>query len=982
MPGGSEQGYVDGLVARFGSNGACASEAFDPLKRGKGGTQVGERTGRFFAAQGSRLDRLSFCVVHFAEPVRYSAEGWLAKNVSGLHPDLAFVLNQSESPLVRGMYPSSTADATAKRPSVGAAFRKSLRSLSTVMLQTTQSFLRCVKPNGHKAADTFDGRFVMRQLRYTGVAAVVAIQRAGYPVSMAHADFVGRYRCLVIGHAARLEGGRIDPDCSKACTGLLRIAPALTSAGEDDWLGSLRAVVGASKVYLIEAVSRALEASRQRQVAGAALFVQRCGRGQLVRATVRVLRMHWPVATTVRAALAATDVETARRLLAPLAAGWAAAKLPLRSTPSQLLECRADFDSLRGEVRALEDGLEAETEALEELGLALRQATSGKVSPKEAYVAIKLALSAAAAASRGLRPELAALIEEAESALASCQGDLEQLAGRLGGADPDGGDDELDAAAQLAAMEAELAAEVSRQEARRKEERRARRREVADELLASALEEGSSVAILTVQLRNGVDTESSSAARLVGFSEGGCGVAFSETNAVAAIHRGGQAMRDGALRLGDVVLEVDGAGLDGEHVVTALRAREQPSYELTVARLSEDARGDDGGAGTKRAGWVHSIRARGGKALPGTTPRRLWAVLDSTSLAFKTSPHGLTLKQCTVGLSGVACKVPVTRLAGKSLAMPPALASMAERQRFPFSLAWERGEVGYDLILGVATSGDRQAWAKAIQAVRAEIQAQAPTAGWLTKKPGRRGLRPGESLLRPITGWKRRWFVLHQGDPSGGVAPSLRYFSRPEETTASLLGAVVLNAGSVLSVGASAVPHSFEVRSQGAADLRPITTVLACRDKDDCERWLKALRRALLHAGSEVASSKELMAAAERQSHLLASRSAQALMALSRLEQEELRRVRLRTLYEVAALLRVRLPPELEPAATRGLKAISRENARERLVALIHAAQVERDAMDRRRAVSVAYSVRGRARSTWHDVGGGMGVAEMLSSEV
>ncbi|EOD08320.1 hypothetical protein EMIHUDRAFT_68202, partial [Emiliania huxleyi CCMP1516] len=180
VPGGSEQGYVDGLVARFGSNGACASEAFDPLKRGKG----------------SRLDRLSFCVVHFAEPVRYSAEGWLAKNVSGLHPDLAFVLNQSESPLVRGMYPSSTADATAKRPSVGAAFRKSLRSLSTVMLQTTQSFLRCVKPNGHKAADTFDGRFVMRQLRYTGVAAVVAIQRAGYPVSMAHADFVGRYRCL------------------------------------------------------------------------------------------------------------------------------------------------------------------------------------------------------------------------------------------------------------------------------------------------------------------------------------------------------------------------------------------------------------------------------------------------------------------------------------------------------------------------------------------------------------------------------------------------------------------------------------------------------------------------------------------------------------------------------------------------------------------------------------------------------------------
>ena len=214
MPGGSEQGYVDGLVARFGSNGACASEAFDPLKRGKGGTQVGERTGRSFAAQGSRLDRLSFCIVHFAEPVRYSAEGWLAKNVSGLHPDLAFVLTQSESPLVRGMYPSSTADATAKRPSVGAAFRKSLRSLSTVMLQTTQSFLRCVKPNGAQRADAgFSAALVRQQLRCAGTVEAVQLMATGYPTRIPYSSLYERYapqlpqlaRIRIRGHEYPLE---------------------------------------------------------------------------------------------------------------------------------------------------------------------------------------------------------------------------------------------------------------------------------------------------------------------------------------------------------------------------------------------------------------------------------------------------------------------------------------------------------------------------------------------------------------------------------------------------------------------------------------------------------------------------------------------------------------------------------------------------------------------------------------------------------
>lgn len=41
----------------------------------------------------------------------------------------------------------------------------------------------------------FDGQFISRQLRYTGVSAVVEIQRSGYPISLPKTDFISRYRC-------------------------------------------------------------------------------------------------------------------------------------------------------------------------------------------------------------------------------------------------------------------------------------------------------------------------------------------------------------------------------------------------------------------------------------------------------------------------------------------------------------------------------------------------------------------------------------------------------------------------------------------------------------------------------------------------------------------------------------------------------------------------------------------------------------------
>ena len=49
------------------------------------------------------------------------------------------------------------------------------------MMQTTQQYIRCIKPNGEKRAGYFSGSFISRQLRYTGVSAVV--QTRALPLS-------------------------------------------------------------------------------------------------------------------------------------------------------------------------------------------------------------------------------------------------------------------------------------------------------------------------------------------------------------------------------------------------------------------------------------------------------------------------------------------------------------------------------------------------------------------------------------------------------------------------------------------------------------------------------------------------------------------------------------------------------------------------------------------------------------------------------
>ena len=62
-------------------------------------------------------------------------------------------------------------------------------------------------------------------------------------------------------------------------------------------------------------------------------------------------------------------------------------------------------------------------------------------------------------------------------------------------------------------------------------------------------------------------------------------VGFNESNVVTKLGRGGQAQRDGLIRVGDTVIAVEGDPLEGERVSTALNKEKKIKCELHATGL-------------------------------------------------------------------------------------------------------------------------------------------------------------------------------------------------------------------------------------------------------------------------------------------------------------------------------------------------------------------------------------------------------------
>lgn len=234
-----------------------------------------------------RIGAQEFGITHYAGQVWYCVEGFLEKNRDALRMDVVELLSSSTEPLVGEMTKQLKAQRDIgktlprgingrfvtmkpRTPTVAARFSDSLQQLLQSMAKCNPWFVRCVKPNNDKQALRMDMPCVLQQLRYLGMLDTIKIRQRGYPVRLRFQHFVERYRHML---KTPLPRGTPYRELSRF---VLEQLPGTNTEGPDFQLG-------ATRVFLREALHRILEASRSDRLRMAAIIIQKNVRGMLSR---------------------------------------------------------------------------------------------------------------------------------------------------------------------------------------------------------------------------------------------------------------------------------------------------------------------------------------------------------------------------------------------------------------------------------------------------------------------------------------------------------------------------------------------------------------------------------------------------------------------------------------------------------------------------------------------------------------------------
>ncbi|XP_021560039.1 unconventional myosin-XIX isoform X3 [Neomonachus schauinslandi] len=232
----------------------------------------------------------SFIVVHYAGPVQYHTAGLVEKNKDPVPPELTRLLQQSQDPLLKVLFPADPEEKAQEEPSgqsrapvltVVSKFKASLEQLLQVLHSTTPHYIRCIKPNSQGQAHTFLQEEVLSQLEACGLVETIHISAAGFPVRIPHWNFVERYE-LLRRLRARTSPGPHSPlpaegrsewsPCTEAATlqpllqDILHTLPALTQAatapGDPAEASAAPVHCGRTKVFMTDSTLELLEHGR------------------------------------------------------------------------------------------------------------------------------------------------------------------------------------------------------------------------------------------------------------------------------------------------------------------------------------------------------------------------------------------------------------------------------------------------------------------------------------------------------------------------------------------------------------------------------------------------------------------------------------------------------------------------------------------------------------------------------------------------
>ena len=246
-----------------------------------------------------------FSIQHYAGPVEYNSESFIAKNKDELPKETTDLLLSSSKPLLQelgGMLSASLSPSAASSPraggtgsplkrsgsslsraSVGSQFGSQLRQLRERIDKTAPHYVRCLKPNDELVPDNFVPGIIADQLRCAGVLEAVRVSRVGFPQRYPHSLFAQRYGVLG-GHAFDAARRHRRHDICHVLVDVLvpqiwnyqhgRQSPTDSSEEFVHDLISVGVQIGKTKVFLRQQAFEALEQLRAEKLAAAATKIQ------------------------------------------------------------------------------------------------------------------------------------------------------------------------------------------------------------------------------------------------------------------------------------------------------------------------------------------------------------------------------------------------------------------------------------------------------------------------------------------------------------------------------------------------------------------------------------------------------------------------------------------------------------------------------------------------------------------------------------
>eukprot|EP00066_Takifugu_rubripes_P004420 XP_003967783.1 PREDICTED: unconventional myosin-Va-like [Takifugu rubripes] len=259
-----------------------------------------------------KLSNTAFIIRHFGDKVEYQCDGFLEKNMDRVNQELINVLKRSKFDLLPKLLENDERasaaphqHAAAVRTScpgrhnvktVGCQFRHSLHSLMDTLNATSPHYVRCIKPNDHKAAFVLDPLKVMQQLRACGILETIRISAAGFPYRSTYQEFFSRYHFLV-------QQRDLLPDTVQTCKNITRKlikdqdmfrfgrTKLFFRAGQVAYLETLRSAKLCSDCVSIQKTVRGwLAHTKYQRMRKSAVTIQRCLRGYRARCYVTCLR--------------------------------------------------------------------------------------------------------------------------------------------------------------------------------------------------------------------------------------------------------------------------------------------------------------------------------------------------------------------------------------------------------------------------------------------------------------------------------------------------------------------------------------------------------------------------------------------------------------------------------------------------------------------------------------------------------------------